>query len=99
MNRTEALDAAKAAVTARRAYGPPELNFGRIAALWSAYLEGKTQSDEAVTAIDVAAMMALMKIARLEETPNHEDSWIDLAGYAACGAEVATGFVTYTVKP
>jgi len=93
MNRTEALDAAKAAVAARRAYGPPEQNFARIAALWSAYLVGKapgTDAAQPVTAIDVAAMMALMKIARIEETPSHEDSWVDLAGYAACGAEVSS---------
>jgi len=92
VNRTEALDAAKAAVAARRAYGPPEQNFARIAALWSAYLVGKvpgTDATQPVSSTDVAAMMALMKIARIEETPSHEDSWVDLAGYAACGAEVS----------
>jgi hypothetical protein len=36
---------------------------------------------------DVAAMLALLKIARLQQSPNHRDSWVDLAGYAACGAE------------
>lgn len=39
--------------------------------------------------IDVAILMALMKIARLIESPNHMDSWVDLAGYAACGARCA----------
>jgi hypothetical protein len=38
---------------------------------------------------DVAQMMALMKIARLENDPSHLDSWTDLAGYAACGAEIS----------
>ena len=23
------------------------------------------------------------------DEPNHEDSWVDMAGYAACGAELA----------
>jgi len=36
---------------------------------------------------DVALMMALLKIARLKGNPIHGDSWVDLAGYAACGAE------------
>ena len=26
---------------------------------------------------------------RLAASPNHEDSWVDLVGYAACGAELA----------
>jgi hypothetical protein len=38
-------------------------------------------------------MMALMKIARLATNPAHEDSWVDLAGYAACGASVAKDLV------
>ena len=28
-------------------------------------------------------------VARLAASPNHEDSWVDLVGYAACGAELA----------
>jgi hypothetical protein len=82
----------------RQAYGNPEDNFGTIAALWDAYLrrrhltgnlgdymEGRTN----ITATDVAAMMALMKVARLAESPQHADSWRDLAGYAACGARTS----------
>lgn len=42
---------------------------------------GRTRLDE----IDVSVMMLLMKVARLIETPDHEDSWKDIAGYAACG--------------
>jgi hypothetical protein len=33
--------------------------------------------------------MALVKIARLANSPDHMDSWIDIAGYAACGGEIA----------
>jgi hypothetical protein len=36
----------------------------------------------------VAAMLALMKLARLANQ-HKDDSWIDLAGYAALGAELA----------
>jgi hypothetical protein len=33
-------------------------------------------------------MMILLKMARLMETPNHRDSYVDMAGYAATGARV-----------
>lgn len=38
---------------------------------------------------DVAAMMALLKLSRLGWSPGKEDSWVDLAGYAACGWDCA----------
>jgi hypothetical protein len=34
-------------------------------------------------------MLAALKISRLVESPDHEDSWVDGAGYFALGAEVA----------
>ena len=64
-------------------YGDPEDSFERVAALWGAYL-----GTDMLMAHDVAAMLALLKIARLATNPLHEDSWVDLAGYAACGASV-----------
>ena len=38
---------------------------------------------------DVAVIMMILKICRLKTSPAKADSWIDIAGYAACGAEVA----------
>lgn len=78
-------------------YGSPEDNFSRIARLWNTHLvnagllpvEVLGDADKGVTAADVAAMMVLMKVARLENQPRHLDSWIDIAGYAACGAVAA----------
>jgi len=35
-------------------------------------------------------MMALLKIARIRTGTATEDSFVDLAGYAACGAEIAS---------
>lgn len=64
-------------------YGTPENNFKKIAELWSIYL-GFEISD-----VDVAAMMALMKISRISNGNRSVDSWIDLAGYAACGGEIS----------
>ena len=40
------------------------------------------------TANDVAMMMALLKIARIRTGTATDDSYVDLAGYAACGAEI-----------
>lgn len=92
MNRLAALDAAKRAVADRpNQYGAPEQNFERIAALWNTHFDN-TAFDLAhgeLTPTDVAIMLALVKIARLEADPSHADSWIDLAGYAGCGAEVS----------
>ena len=86
MNRKDILDAAAACVLSDREqqYGAPEDVFPIIAGLWSAYL-GKP-----VSASDVAAMMVLLKVARLTGNPAHPDSWVDIAGYAACGGELAT---------
>lgn len=85
---------AAAAVEARQSvYGPPNRNFACIAALWQAYLRGKYGELATLTIdeADVAAMSGLIKIARLAETPAHEDSWVDMAGYAACGRQVTAG--------
>ena len=35
-----------------------------------------------------AAMLILVKVARLSSSPWHRDNWVDIAGYAACGSEV-----------
>lgn len=37
---------------------------------------------------DVAAMLGLLKIARIATGHGKADNWIDLAGYAACGGEL-----------
>ena len=86
MKREEILARAKDIVSGDRdkTYGIPENSFGYIARLWSDYL-GCT-----IRPCDVANMMILFKIARSQYNPDHYDSWVDIAGYAACGGEVAT---------
>ena len=64
-------------------YGEPEDNFKRIAVFWSNYL------DREITSADVAVMMVLFKAARVSASPDKADSWVDMAGYALCGAECA----------
>lgn len=85
MNRSEILAEAERLINNDRAaaYGPVEVNFTRIADLWSVYL------DLEVTAVDVAHMMTLLKISRSKENPAGVDNWIDIAGYAALGGELA----------
>ena len=87
------LDLAKQATADRGLnYGKQEDNFKRIADLWTAHLTNRVQSTAGphfITPTDVAIMCALLKVARLENEPGHLDSWVDLAGYAACGAEIA----------
>ena len=86
MTRAETLDKAKQCVCGQREndYGSPEDNFLTIAKLWSAY------KNVDFSAIDVAMMMALLKFARIRTGTATEDSFVDLAGYAACGAEIAS---------
>lgn len=86
MKKDEVLDTAKAYICGPReeTYGSAADNFGRIARLWSVYLSAP------VTASDVACMMILLKMSRLNTTPDHMDSWVDIAGYAACGGEVSS---------
>ena len=71
----------------RAAYGAPESNFERIARLWTAHLQN-TGRNVVIVAGDVSLLMILMKVARLAETPDHRDSWVDTVGYALTGAEV-----------
>lgn len=91
LTRADILHAAEKCVCGQREqdYGTPEDNFKAIAELWEAYLNKACTRgvNVCVEAKDVAAMMALLKIARIAAGGGKADSWIDLAGYAACGAE------------
>lgn len=72
------------------AYGDPEDNFANIAAAWNAYLQAKIKGFivSELNSHDVAIMMVLMKTARLAVNPNHHDSTVDIAGYAACLGDI-----------
>lgn len=84
MNRGGILDEAKRLTHTDRQknYGSPYVNHKRIADLWSVYLENE------ITPSQVALCLCLVKIARLIETPDHEDSFVDLAAYAAIAGEI-----------
>jgi hypothetical protein len=90
-SKHDVLDMAKAAVGDRGLnYGRPEANFDRVAARWRVHLSNRFGVDVAIDGASVALMMVDLKIARLENAPAHLDSWVDGAGYFACGAEIAT---------
>ena len=64
-----------------KSYGDPSENLATIADMWNTMFGGES------TAHDVALAMIAVKLSRLVTTPNHEDSWTDIAGYAAIGWE------------
>ncbi len=80
--REDILNVATARVCAKsQDYGEPEDNFAKIAGYWSLYLE--TNLD----ALDVAHMMLLLKLARADAVGS-TDTYVDMAGYAACAGEI-----------
>ena len=86
VTRANILDTAKEYVTKDRAadHGDMEDNFQRIALYWNAHLG----LIDFIKTKDVAAMMALLKIARIHSNPTHMDNWVDACGYMACGGEI-----------
>ena len=66
-------------------YGTPYQNHLRIAKIWSVILGIE------VTPSQVALCMAGVKIARLVETPDHLDSFVDGAAYLAISGELVVG--------
>ena len=94
VSRADILDRAKAIVTGEREkqYGKLEDNFAIIAELWSAYTGYK------FSPVDVAMMMALLKVARIKTGVGTVDSFVDLAGYAACAGEIAGRGATVRVQ-
>ena len=93
--RREILQAAERCVCGGREkdYGSAEDNFGTVGRLWAAYLKAAHPSlelaENVITPVDVAAMLGLLKLARAAGNPKHMDNWVDLAGYAALGGEIA----------
>ena len=92
MNRNEVLDTAKSLISVdgdrSKAYDTKDSatgNFTLIGKLWAPILG----LDE-VTPIQVGLMLGQLKVARATTAGNHPDSYVDMAGYAALTAEVAS---------
>lgn len=87
MKRNKALKKAEQLITGDRAkdYGDAYETHESIAKMWSVLL-GKE-----VTVHDVYRCMIAVKCVRLTKTPKHEDSMIDIIGYAALATEAFDG--------
>lgn len=85
--RDHVLEQAKKAINGPRqdSYGSPRDNHQRIADIWSAITGYKFTPEM------VVMMMIGTKLARLRHKANHEDSWVDIAGYAGLGWEINNG--------
>lgn len=85
MDRDQLLTAAKNTIKSREdSYGKPLDSFAMMANMISVYLKIP------VSPHDVCMIEIIQKICRLKVANGlHVDSWIDIAGYAALGSEVA----------
>lgn len=82
-------DAAQAVLFQRnKTYGEPDEDFQRIAKTLNA-LGYSGPDGRALLGHDVSVIMVALKLSRLTWSPTHRDSWLDIAGYAACGSETA----------
>ena len=61
-------------------YGDSRANFEQIGILWGVLLDC-----EPIAPYKVAQMMIALKLQRVNKNPRHEDSWIDIQGYAEHG--------------
>jgi hypothetical protein len=85
MTKEEFIYQARDVITTDRnnQYGEAENTFAIIADMWTAYLKTNLKPE------DVAAMMILMKVARMTHGFK-ADNWVDVIGYAALGGEIAS---------
>ena len=88
MKALDVLERAISLIHGQRAkdYGDAQSSFQRMADLVNPIVK---KADGNLSASDMALVMIQVKIARLQESPNHADSWIDIAGYAGLGAQLA----------
>lgn len=86
INRKDTLEKALDIIQGDRhnEYGPAQDHFKEAASVWSLLLK------QEVTSSQVILCLAALKLVRLSTKNNHQDSWVDLAGYAALGNEVSS---------
>lgn len=70
-----------------RTYGDKVINHKNIADIWNGY--GVRLDGRPLTPLNVALMMALLKVARTKLGVHNEDDYSDLAGYGAVAGEIA----------
>jgi hypothetical protein len=67
-------------------HGTKQENFANIARLWNAWFQMRGPVD--LTGADVAKLMALLKLARMESGNFNPDDAVDACGYAAIAGEL-----------
>jgi hypothetical protein len=75
--------AAAVVANRRETYGDPVASMTAVARRWSITL------DQPITPAQVALCLIDLKLARLAHQPDHLDSMVDIAGYAAVLREVS----------
>ena len=92
MKRDEFLDSVKQIICVDRKdqHGNPEDTFGRIAVLWTAYMQVRYGVPVQIGKRDVALMMNLFKVGRSCGNSVNLDNYMDMAGYAALAAELVS---------
>lgn len=76
-----------------KTHGVKKTNFENIARIWNAWLHSRPRWAD-LTAADVAKMMVLLKVARMESGDFNLDDALDACGYAAIAGELAEPVVT-----
>ena len=91
MQRDDILKLSSELINGQRAkdYGDSKTNHQRIADGRNVIVNSAWEHGEKLEPSHLALMMAWVKIARLCNTIDHEDSWVDLASYAALGGEMS----------
>ena len=67
-----------------KTYGNPSKCLDLIAQYWTGHV------GIPITGVDVCIMMALLKLARLQNQPDHRDSLVDTVGYMALIERITT---------
>lgn len=90
MNRAEILRCVEGIICRDRqdTHGKPEDTFSLIADYWTVYLTQRFGCDSVLDPPDVAALMALFKVARMQVNPQHADNVLDGIGYLAIAGEL-----------
>ena len=87
--RFEILQLAEAAVTDReKQYSSPDVNYDRVARIVQVVLQDKRRPEAELSPADMVMVNLAIKISRLIEKPDHQDTQVDIAGYASLMSEV-----------
>jgi len=90
LDRNEVLSTAAALISGDRAtqYRDALDTHRAVGEMWQALLY-HDDVDVQINASTVALMLICLKCVRAVKNPEYSDSWVDIAGYAALGAEMA----------